>query len=139
MTQEQVRSNDPQNMSRDDIWRIARRQKWMVVSFLFSFLFAIASIAWLASDAAVDGVVAWLLYVISAVFAFVFYVALTLLAQKLHGMGMAVVVLLASVLVPLLALVAVFVLSMQANRTLKARDVRTGLLGADMSQFSHPA
>lgn len=139
MTQEQVRSNDPQNMSRDDIWRIARRQKWMVVSFLFSFLFTIASIAWLISDTAASGGIAYLLYVVSAVFAFVFYVALTLLAQKLHGTGMAIVILLASVLVPLVALVAVFVLSMQANRTLKARDVRTGLLGADMSQFGHPA
>lgn len=139
MVKDQVRSNDPREISGDEIWRIARRQKWMVVSFLFSFLFAIALIAWLASDAAADGAVAWLLYVVSAVFAFVFYVTLTLLAQKLHGAGMAIVVLLASVLVPLVSLVAVFVLSMQANRTLKARDVRTGLLGADMSQFGHPA
>lgn len=139
MHREQVRTNDPLEMSQDDIWRIARRQKWMVVSFLFSFLFTIASVGWLMSGAAANGTVAWLLYVISAVFAFVFYVALTLLAQKLHGTGMAVVTLLASVLVPLVAMVAIFVLSVQANRTLKARDVKTGLLGADMSQFGHPA
>lgn len=121
------------------LWEVARRQKWMVVSFIFSALFAVASIAWLASDAAAEGLVAWLLYLVSFVFALFFYVAMGLLAQRLHGAGMAVVTVVASLLVPLVAVIAVVVLSVQATRMLRENDVRTGLLGADMSQFGHQA
>lgn len=116
---------------------VARRQKWMVVSFLFSALFVAATMAWMLTEAPAASVVSYILYVISFVFAVVFYIAMGLLAQHLHGTGMAVVTVLASVLVPLVALVAVVVLSYQATRELKNHDVRTGLLGADMSQFGH--
>lgn len=137
MTDEaQVQSNNPEEMSRDAIWRIARREKWMVISFLFSVLFGAASAFWILGEWPGADTVGVVFYVLSAVFALVFYIALGLLAQKLHGTGMALVAVIASLLVPLIALLAVVVLAVQANRTLKARNVKVGLLGPDMSQFS---
>jgi hypothetical protein len=117
----------PSGRGRDELKSIAVYQKSICVCILVNLMALVAALTLRPIIAPFAG-----LFLLVPV---VFVVFVILLAIKLYGTGVGVVLGILTLL-PLIGLLILLIINGKATRTLKENGLKVGLLGADMKQFA---
>jgi hypothetical protein len=110
---------------------IATSQRWLIICILINILAYIACLVSLRLGSLALALVFVLILLIASIAATVFSFMLTM---KISNVGMAVLVLLLS-LIPCAGLIALLVVNGIATKRLKDAGIHVGFLGADVSNF----
>lgn len=136
-TSPETSNSMPAGMPSQDVYEIAKRQRWLIGAIGATLLLIVSSFVMpgiINQMPEGSANIAAILYAVFAIAVRVFVlVCVFSLARQLYGTGIGILMLILSLL-PLIGLIVLIMVNMKATKFLQQHGVKVGLMGADLNE-----